>query len=380
MSPLRLVLLISIAMLMYVYVGYPTLCAILAVVRHRRVRSAEGTPRVSILISAHNEVAQIAATVHNKLGLDYPPDRFEIIVVSDCSDDGTDQAVASIAAAEPRVRLVRQEPRGGKTAALNKAVPMAGGEILVFSDANSLYAPDSLRKLVEPFADPDVGYATGRMVYRAPDRSLTGESCSAYMRYENILRGLETAIGSVVGVDGGIDAVRADLYVVMRADQQPDFVLPLSVIERGWRVVFVPEAKLYEATLTKATDEFRMRTRVVLRAWHALRDKAGLLNPLRYGLFSLQLLSHKWLRYLAPVFQLGALVSNVALVGRGTTWDATAAFQAAFYLLAALGFLGCSLPVPLAFPYYLCLLNAAAGTAMVRFLGGQKQATWTPRT
>ncbi|NTV04199.1 glycosyltransferase family 2 protein, partial [bacterium] len=117
-----------------------------------------------------------------------------------------------------------------------------------------------------------------------------------------------------------------------------------------------------------------------LRAWHALRDMAGLLDPTRHGLFSWQLFSHKWLRYLAPVFQVIALLSNLALAGRGDVWDVLLALQGAFYLLAALGFLGLRLPSPLSFPYYLCLLNAAAGNALLRFLAGQRQVIWTPRT
>jgi cellulose synthase/poly-beta-1,6-N-acetylglucosamine synthase-like glycosyltransferase len=376
----RLVLLICVALLAYVYAGYPLLCALIAALRRRRYRAAIHTPRVSILISAYNEAAHIAATVRNKLESDYPAERCEIIVVSDGSDDGTDETLSAMAAAEGRVRFLRQEPRAGKTAALNLAAVRASGEIFVFSDANSLYAPDALRKLIEPFADGEVGYATGRMLYRAPGGSLTGESCSSYMRYENLLRRLESAIGSVVGVAGGIDAVRSELYTAMRADQQPDFVLPLSVVERGKRVVFVPGAKLYEASLGTAAQEFRMRTRVALRAWHALRDKAGLLNPLRYGLFSWQLFSHKWLRYLAPLFQLGAFASNAALVGSGPVWNVIFGLQVIFYLLAAAGWRGCPLPAPLSFPYYLCLLNAAAAVALVRFLRGTKQATWTPRT
>jgi hypothetical protein len=123
-----------------------------------------------------------------------------------------------------------------------------------------------------------------------------------------------------------------------------------------------------------------MRTRVALRAWYALRDMAVLLDPARYGVFSWQLFSHKWLRYLAPVFQVAALVSNIALAGKGDVWNVLLALQGGFYLLAGLGFLGLRLPTPLSFPYYLCLLNAAAGNALVRFLAGQRQVIWTPRT
>ncbi|MBU1676544.1 glycosyltransferase, partial [bacterium] len=322
-------------------------------------------------------------TLRNKLSLDYPSDRVEIIVVSDASDDGTEGIVQRVADGTGRaIRLLRQEPRAGKTAALNLAAANAAGELLVFSDANSLYGPSALRRLVEPFADPDVGYVTGRMVYKAPDGSLTGEGCSAYMRYENVLRGLETRLGSVVGVDGGIDAVRASLYVPMRNDQQPDFVLPLSIVQRERRVVYQPHALLYEESLSVASDEFRMRTRVALRAWHALKDKAVLLNPFRHGFYAWQLFSHKWLRYLAPVFQLCALVANAALVGTAPIWNAFFALQVAFYALASVGLLlkGRRLPPPLSFPFYLCLLNGAAGNALIRFLRGERQITWTPRT
>lgn len=377
---MTIVLVICLFLLGYVYLGYPLLCAVLCAVRHRRIHAQACTPRVSILIAAHNEVGCIAATLRNKLQLDYPAELCEIIVVSDASTDGTDEAVARLAETEQRVRLLRQEPRAGKTAALDLGSTHAHGDVLVFSDANSLYSLDALRKLVEPFADPEVGYVTGRMFYLASDGSTTGEGCSAYMRFENTLRRWETGIGSVVGVDGGIDAVRAGLFSPMRPDQQSDFILPLSVVERGRRVVYAPGGKVYEETLTDPADEFRMRVRVALRAWHALHDKVGLLNVFRHGLFSWQLFSHKWLRYLAPVFQLGVLVSNVAVIGQGRTWSVVLALQVVFYLTALLGFLRLRLPGPLLFPYYLCLLNAAAGVALVGFLRGRTQVVWKPRT
>jgi cellulose synthase/poly-beta-1,6-N-acetylglucosamine synthase-like glycosyltransferase len=366
-----------------VYAGYPLLCAVIAAVRNRRVDVAPVTPSVTIIIAARNEAACIERTLRNKLSLEYPPDKVEIIVVSDASDDGTDGIVRRMAEETGRdVHLLRQPERVGKTAALNLAAGRARGELLVFSDANSLYAPTALHRLVAPFADPEVGYATGRMVYKAPDGSLTGEGCSAYMRYENVLRGLETRIGSVVGVDGGIDAVRASLYAPMRHDQQPDFILPLSIVQRGLRVVYEPRALLYEDSLALPSDEFRMRTRVALRAWHALSDMATLLNPFRHGLYAWQLFSHKWLRYLAPVFQVGALAANAALVGTASVWDTLFVLQGAFYALALAGLAAGErhLPPPLSFPFYLCLLNGAAGNALIRFLRGERLVTWTPRT
>ena len=150
------------------------------------------------------------------------------------------------------------------------AVPLASGEIIVFSDANSLYAPDALRRLLANFADEEVGYVTGRMIYANPDGAPIGEGCSAYMKYENALRLIETRLGSIVGVDGGIDAVRKVLYRPMNAEQLPDFVLPLKVVEQGYRVVYEPEALLWESSLNEAADEYRMRVRVSLRAFWAL--------------------------------------------------------------------------------------------------------------
>lgn len=371
---------LSLALLAYVYLGYPLLARLLAARREGRPAAAPITPPVTVLIAAHNEARHIEATVRNKLAQDYPPERLEVVVVSDGSTDGTDDLVRGIA--DPRVRLLRQEPRAGKTAALNLAMPHARGEVVVFSDANSLYAPDAVRRLVAPLADPRVGYVTGRMVYKAPDGSPTGQGCSAYMRYENALRGWETRLGSVVGVDGGIDAVRRDLYQPMRPDQLPDFVLPLAVRERGWRVVYAPEALLYEDALAAASDEFRMRVRVTLRALHALRDKAALLDPRRHGLFAWQLLSHKLLRYLAPWFQLAALGANLALAGAGPFWRALLGLQILFYLAAGVGHWRRRRPMPrpLTMIYYLCLINAAAAVAWVRFWRGQRQVVWTPRT
>jgi cellulose synthase/poly-beta-1,6-N-acetylglucosamine synthase-like glycosyltransferase len=376
----------SLALLVYVYAGYPLLARLLGAITDRRVRTAapgEHLPTVTVAIAAFNEAAHIEAPVRNKLASDYPSDRLRVLVVSDGSDDGTDEIVQGID--DPRVRLVRQEPRAGKTAGLNLILPEIDSEVVVFSDANSLYREDTIGHLVAPLADPAVGYVTGRMVYKAPDGSLTGEGCSTYMVYENKLRAWETRLGSIVGVDGGVDALRRELWTPMRPDQLPDFVEPLAVREQGFRVVYEPRALLYEDALAAAGDEFRMRVRVSLRALHALKDKAALLNPLRFGLFAWQLASHKLLRYLAFLGMGGAFLANFALSwSAGSIWSLLLAGQVVFYTAAGLGAVmnrqGQSPPKFVGLAYYLCVLNLASAVATWQFLRGKKQVTWKPRT
>lgn len=365
---------------LYPYAMYPLCVAFLKAIRPRAVHSGPITPSVTVVISAHNEAPYIEATVRNKLAQDYPPSLLDVMVASDASGDGTDEVLSQLVRQEPRVTFFRQEPRGGKTAALNALVQRARGVIIVFADANSMYGPDAVRYLVAPFADPTVGYATGRMVYVDAQGSLVGDGCSAYMRYENRLRACESAIGSVVGVDGGVDAVRRSLYVPMRPDQLPDFVLPLAVVEQGQRVVFAPEAVLKEEALASESAEFRMRVRVGLRALWALWDKRALLNPLRFPLFSWQLASHKLLRYLSVLPLALASMLNWMLLSRGWEYEILASCQACVLVLGMLARRGPLRRVAVArYCYYFVLLNLSSAVALFRFLRGEKQVVWQPR-
>jgi cellulose synthase/poly-beta-1,6-N-acetylglucosamine synthase-like glycosyltransferase len=383
LAPTELLFWACLVVGLYPYAGYPLCVALLAAIRPRPLRAAPVTPLVTVVISAHNEASHIEATVRNKLEQDYPQDRLEVMVVSDGSTDGTDTILTRLAQRDPRVTFLRQQPRAGKTAALNRLLERAGGEIVVFADANSMYRADTVRRLVAPFADPAVGYASGRMLYVDPRGSLIGDGCTAYMRYENTLRAYESALGSVAGVDGGVDAVRRSLYRPMRPDQLPDFVLPLAVVEQGYRVVYVPEAVLEEETLSSESAEYRMRVRVTLRALWALWDKRALLNPVRFPLFGWQLASHKLLRYLSFLPLSVAAVLDWFLLEHGRIYAVVAAGECGVALLAVLALAG---PAPLRrfslarYCYYFLLLNFAAAVAFVRFLRGEKQVLWQPRT
>jgi cellulose synthase/poly-beta-1,6-N-acetylglucosamine synthase-like glycosyltransferase len=368
----------------YPYVLYPIFVNILGrIVRaHVKVDTAF-RPRVTVVTAAYNEAAHIADTVRNKLEQDYPRELLDVIVVSDESSDGTDAIVSQIASsAAGRVALIRQSPRQGKTAALNRAVPGSRGDIIVFSDANSIYRKDTIAKLVRNFSDPRVGYVTGKMVYVNPDGSLVGDGCSAFMRYENLLRAAETRLGSVIGVDGGVDCVRKALYRPMSADQLPDFVLPLNVVEQGFRVIYEPEAQLTEDALTTQSSEYRMRVRVALRALWALWDKRALLNPFKYGLFAWQLWSHKLLRYLSFLPLAAAVVLSWTLAGSGIVYTTIIAGQLVFGFFVAVSLLGPRAIADTAlgrYCFYFALLNWASAVAFVRFLRGEKQVLWQPR-
>jgi cellulose synthase/poly-beta-1,6-N-acetylglucosamine synthase-like glycosyltransferase len=375
----------SLCLLFYIYFGYPLAVKLVAALAPRPVHKSPGhTPAVSILIAAYNEATDIEATLRNKLALDYPSDSMEILVVSDESEDGTDDIVRTVAEnARCPVKLFRQVPRQGKTAGLNILAEQATGEILLFSDANSQWDTQALKHLVSNFNDPAVGYVTGKMVYVNPDGSLVGDGCSAYMKYENWLRAEEAAIGSVVGVDGGIDALRKSLYSPLRADQLPDFVQPLKVVEQGYRVVYEPAALLKEDALSDGQSEFSMRVRVSLRALWALKDMKHLMNPARDPLFAWQMISHKLLRYGAFIPMVTLALATLYLAPFRGIYGLAFIGYTAFLVLAWRGHKkesgGQSLSAIYSIPYYFMLLNLASYKACVAFLKGEKKVIWNPR-
>lgn len=382
---MQLLFWLSLVSLFYIYFGYPLLArAVANVAKHPSIRDEKHQPAVSIMIAAYNEENDIEATLRNKLALDYPSDRIEVLVISDESEDSTDDIVREVAEdATFPVRLFRQVPRQGKTSGLNTLVPEANGDIILFSDANSQWDSQALKHLCANFADPEVGYVTGKMVYVNKDGTLIGDGCSAYMKYENWLREQETQIGSVVGVDGGIDAMRKDLYQPLRVDQLPDFVQPLKVVEQGYRVVYEPQALLKEDALNDSASEFSMRIRVSLRALWALKDMRHLMNPLRDPVFAWQLISHKLLRYTAFIPLITLSLSTLLLAPSRGIYTLAFIGLVVFMALAWTGHKregeGQPLSVIYSVPYYFVLLNVASYKATVAFLKGEKKVIWNPR-
>ena len=336
-------------------------------------------PHASLIISAYNEEKVLGEKIENSLSIEYPRDKFEIIVVSDASTDRTD-AIAEGYASEGVV-LKRMPTRGGKTTGLNAAVPLAKGEIIVFSDANALYEPDAVEKLVRNFADPAVGCVTGDSRYVKLATSYVGESEDTYWDYERSLKIKESHLGSMVGGDGAIFAIRKHLFQPLKTEDINDFVIPLQIVSMGHRCVFEPEAICYENTVVHFEEEFRRKVRVVNRSWNGLFRVKQLLNPFRYGWFSVQLISHKMLRWLTPFFLLLLLGASLGLAFTHWLYFGAMLSQVSFYALGILGLALTRLQVRnrwLSLPWYFLLVNVASVVGIAKYIRGERINIWEP--
>jgi cellulose synthase/poly-beta-1,6-N-acetylglucosamine synthase-like glycosyltransferase len=351
----------SAGALVWTHAGYPALAWLVSRLSSHPVRKGGALPTVTFVVAAHNEEAVIERRIENLLLLDYPPEQLEIVVASDASTDATDELVERVAARQPRVRLIRA-PRGGKVAAQNVAVRETTGEILAFSDANSLWAAPALRKMVRNFADPEIAYVFGQHRYEAPDGT---NRESAYMRFETWLRARESEIGSTTGGYGSIYAVRRSDYVEVDPRFGHDLALPYLMVQRGRRAVYEPEAIVFEKPSRDIEDEFRRKVRMFEHCWLiVLRGKMlRRLDPMYF----VQIVSHRHLRYASGLLHVLLLATNIALVGEGLVYKIALALQLAFLAAAA------ARP---GLPRYYVLISWATLLALLRYLRSGVPAVW----
>jgi cellulose synthase/poly-beta-1,6-N-acetylglucosamine synthase-like glycosyltransferase len=373
------ILIISVVLIAYTYAGYPALVYVLSRAFGRRVKAADITPKISVIIAAYNEERDIARKIEETLALDYPEGKLEVIVASDCSTDRTDELVKGFAGRG--VILHRRPERLGKTSAQNHAVLISTGEVLVFSDATTRYEPDALRKIVRSFADPEVGCVTGNVVYVARSATAVGMGLRSYWGYEFFIKQSESRLGSLLGVCGCLYAVRRSAYVQLDPDMSSDFVIASEIHLQGLRTVYDPEAVSSEDTNKRGREEFRMRVRIIEQTMSALHRYRRVLSIHKHKMFAFQMISHKALRYAVPFLLILAFCANLPLLWSGGVYRMAFIGQAAFYLLAIVGWLsdraGLKLG-PLAFPYYLVLSNAASLVAFKKFISGESHVTWEP--
>lgn len=362
----------------YTYIGYPLMLFFIGFLPVRKEIHINGElPKVSLIIAAYNEEKSIKAKLENSLRLDYPKDLLEIIVVSDCSNDRTERAVGEYR--DKHVRLLTLATRSGKTVAQNEGAKIAGGDILVFSDATTMYKEDALNKIMPHFNDERIGCVGGRLIFvdsAAADNAITQKNI--YERLEEFIRTRETNFRTTFGIDGCLYAVRKDLYRPLDGDLTSDFVMPLMLLKDGYRIVFEKSAIAYEESPIEYRYELKRKIRTVRVGITGLSYMRALLNPLKYGLWiPFGLISHKVLRWASPFLLMGLVALNLFLLNK-SFYINVLLIQAFIYSLAAAGYVYRRRKIPRVFsiPLYFCLLNISAFLGFIEFLKGKRTEIW----
>lgn len=372
-----------IMLALYIYLGYFLLVILLGKVMRKTVKKANIEPSVALMIAAYNEELSIAKKIENSLSLDYPKDKLKIIVVSDGSTDRTDDIVKSYA--HRGVELIRVEGRVGKTEARNIAVKSVKEEIIIFSDATTRYKTDIVKKLVRNFADKAVGMVTGHLIYQDGDNTQMGLGQKLYWKYESLIKKSQTEMGTLTGSVGCVTAFRTGLYTPLPDNIIEDFTGPLMMVMKGFRVVYEEEAICFEETTTKSSKEWSMRVRVIRGGMTGLLFAKKILNPFQYPLASFQLISHKVLRWMVPLFMIFFATVTFQAVLADPEYQVAQLLlilQILFYGSAVLAFIlekkGIHLKIT-AIPFYFVVVNLAALVAMFKMLNHTLEATWEPQ-
>jgi glycosyltransferase involved in cell wall biosynthesis len=364
---------IAVAGVFYPYAGYPLVLLLLRrLLSRKRTSVATELPTVSMIIPVHNEAARLERKIANTLALDYPADRIEVVFVSDGSTDSTVSTIRSHV--DPRVNLIELPERRGKAAALNAGLARVSGDIIVFTDASIVLAPESIRAIVQPFSDPGVGCVSGE------DRITDSGGEGLYGRYELYLRRLESDVHSIVGASGSFYAQRRALCSPFTEGMAPDFLSVLRTGQQGYRALSEPAAVGEMSSVKDPRREFDRKVRTLLRGMTALFAYKPLLNPFRHSLFAFALWSHKVLRWTVPFFLVAALLAPLVRLDRPffvLVFCAQLAFYAtAVIALAEWGNLHRTFPGRIAL--YFSSVNAAILAAWYRYSLGVRQELWTP--
>lgn len=333
-------------------------------------------PFLSLIVTVYNEKHRIEQKIQNVLTLDYPAERLELIVASDCSDDGTDELVQSYA--ERGIRLVRAQERLGKENAQLAAIQVARGEVLVFSDVATKMDPEALQNLSLYFADARIGAVSSEDRFISKDGKVAGEG--AYVKYEMWLRRQESQLGGLVGLSGSFFAARAEVCQQWDIHSPSDFNTALNCARLGLRSVTAPDVLGYYEDLKDASREYARKVRTVLRGMTGLARHPDVLNPVRFGLYAFQVFSHKLMRWGVPWFLLALLLVTLVLTNDGWIYALALVAQAVFYGIAIWGHWGGkgrdNSGVRLV--YFFVQVNLALADSAVQFFKGKRMTTWKP--
>ena len=378
---LEIVLYTSFAFIFYTYVGYPSLLYIWSLLRDRPIFShpSDGLPKISFLIAVFNEEDIILDKLENIKNMDYPAHLLEILIGSDSSDDETNLLITN--SNIENLKLIPFSERRGKSAVLNDLAEIATGEIFAFSDANSMFASDALKKLIEPFSDNSIGGVIGNLSFDLTNIDNPGGiGETIYFKYENIIKLLEGEIYSTIVANGAVYAIRKELYSFIPIYKlvTDDMFIPLSIVKQGYRIIFRKDVKVTETPSLSIREEYQKKSRVVTGGMEVVRLFGLLLNP-KYGFISFALWSHKIFRWSIPLFLTAAYIANVLTVIQYGKFIELLVFQSLFYLAALIGmiFEKSNIKIlPLRLIYYFVTVNIAVVLGFLRFLRGTERATW----
>ena len=363
---------VAAAIIAYTYVGYPAAVYVASRFRPERAPDEPFEPTVSVVISLYNEEANVPVKLESLRALDYPRGLIQIIIGSDGSTDRTNEVLRQQAELHPITVMCREE-RAGKPAMLNTLVPMATGDLLVFTDARQRLDAGALRELARHFRDPGIGSVSGELLFE--DVSGKPAGVGLYWEYEKFIRKSESRLRSMLGATGALYAIRRELFTPVPPGLVLDDVfIPLKVVEQGYRAIFEPAARIYDRIAGNARAEFARKSRTLAGNFQLLRHFPWAVNPFN-GLVAWQFFSHKVLRLFVPYCLLALFCSNLFLLG-SVFYRVAFAAQAAFYLFAVAGAF-ISRPVRLFdVPHMFCVLNWAAVVGLYRFLAGSQDVVW----
>jgi biofilm PGA synthesis N-glycosyltransferase PgaC len=368
-----------LAVVAYTYCVYPMIMFVLGTRRRvGPVQDKEPLPAVSLVISLYNEERILGAKLANLKYIEYPPDKLEILIGSDGSDDASNEILRR--SDVPNLAVHIFSARRGKAAVLNDLVKAARGNIVVFSDANTMYERETVRKLVRHFADPRVGAVCGELVLLAGNASRSGIWEKSYWAYETSLKKCESNFRTLIGATGAVYAIRSALYEPLPTTKAvtDDFLIPLRIVKKGYVVTYDPSALAHEEASHTVLQEFTRRVRIGASNFNTIPEITDLLNP-RSGFVSFGLWSHKILRWCVPFFLLGIFAASTVLAGTSSFYFWFFLLQLGFLVVGFLGFLAERLNLKirtLGYPYYFIVMNTALFVGFLKFLFRRPMPMW----
>jgi poly-beta-1,6-N-acetyl-D-glucosamine synthase len=373
---------VLILIIFYSYVGYGIVLYGLVLWKRLMIRKSRFTmshePTVTVLVAAFNEETCIEEKIINTLQLDYPANKIEFVFVTDGSTDNTPTIISK----HPELRLLHQPERRGKISAVERAMPLLHGEILIFTDANTFLNKEAVRNIVRNFANAKVGVVSGekRILNRDADEA-AGAGEGFYWKYESKLKQWDAELYSVMGAAGELFAIRKNLYEPIPKDSLiEDFYLSFKILEKGYVIAYEPEAYALEEPSASVGEELKRKIRIAAGGIQSIVRLSELLNPFRYGVVTFQYISHRVLRWtLAPLALPLVFMLNILLLDKSGIYPWLLVTQLLFYVAALAGYLMEKQHIRLKIlfiPYYFCMMNYAVYLGFIRFIKGSQSVIW----